>query len=53
MSEPISEISSLVKAKVQLHLAERPLLEVASLTWVQELSLQAMQATSRARTAAR
>jgi hypothetical protein len=48
MSELISEISSLVKAKVQLHLAERPLLEVASLTWVQELTLSAMQATSRA-----
>lgn len=48
MSELISEISSLVKAKLQPQLAERPLLEVASLSWVQELSLEAMHATSRA-----
>lgn len=48
MSELISELSSIVKAKLQQHLAERPLLEAASLSWVQELALEAMRATSRA-----
>jgi len=48
MSELISELESVVKAKLQLHMAERQILEVASLICVQELALEAMQATSRA-----
>lgn len=48
MSELIAELESIVKAKLQQHLAERPLLEAASLSWVQELALEAMRATSRA-----
>jgi hypothetical protein len=48
MSELTSELESLVKAKLQQHMAEKPLVEVASLSWVQELALEAMRAMSRA-----
>jgi hypothetical protein len=48
MTELTSELESLVKAKLQEDLAGRPLLEVASLTWIQELALEAMRSTSRA-----
>ena len=48
MSELISELRSAVKAKLQSYLAERPLVEVASLTWLQELAQEVMRATGRA-----
>jgi hypothetical protein len=48
MSELISELQGVVKAKLQRHMAERPLWELSSLSWVQELALEAMRAASRA-----
>ena len=44
MPELVSELESLVKEKLQLDLAGRPTVELASLTWVQDLALEAMQA---------
>jgi len=48
MSELIAELSALVKAKLSQHIAESSLVEAASLIWIQELSLQVMQAVGRA-----
>lgn len=48
MSELTSELESVVNAKLRQHLAERPVVDLASLTWVQDLALAAIQATNNA-----